>query len=121
MKPSLPSIPPAVQLALRCKRPEFVVVSVVSAKSPIIERGVWQLSIAFLRLLEDSGAPGDWRVANLVFWLTLGEVGELPRPAILSINDICSWTGHSAGSVKRHLKRLIQLGFVARRRRSRLP
>jgi hypothetical protein len=116
--PRLP-VPDAVELAKECNRAEFLLAALISAKSPITECGVWELCIAFLRVLGDSGAPGGWRVANLILWLSFWEIGNIHYP-ILTIKDICIWTGHSERSARRHLNGLIARGFIARRARSRI-
>jgi len=118
MNPRYP-LPGAVLLARGCNRAEFLRDAIDAAQSPIRDRAVWQVTVAFLRLLEQRGVSGDWRVANLILWLCLGQVGERVWVK-LTMEEICIGTGHAAESAKRHLKRLIGLGFVERRRRSRV-
>jgi hypothetical protein len=113
------SVPGAVQLALRTTRIEFVVAALIGSKTQEREHAVWGGCIAYLRVLEDHHALGDWRIANLIFWLSFEEIGEQQNP-ILTIKDICILTGHSERSARRHLDRLIAGGFIARRHRSRI-
>jgi hypothetical protein len=105
-------------LALRCNQTKFLIVAIVAAKNPIRESILWEFAVTFLGVLQSHGGSGDWRIANLILWLSFGHVGELKNP-ILTVKDICVWTGHSERSAKRHLKRLLNIGFIARHRRSR--
>jgi hypothetical protein len=115
-------VPDAVHLAKESNRAAFLRDAIDAAKSPIKDSVVWQLCVAFLRFLEDHGASGDWRVANLILWLSWGQrtrTGEYYWVG-LTLDEIRIRTGHSEESAKRHLTRLIARGFIERRRRSRI-
>jgi hypothetical protein len=110
-------MPDAVHLALRCSNSApFLLTALISAKSPIGERNAWEFCLAFHRVLSDRGASGSWRIANLIFWLSFGEQDH----PFLTVADICTWTGHSERSARRHLDRLTAGGFIGRRLRSRI-